>query len=450
MNHESFGAAISALMGEQQERKGGASMTRPARLLCFAGRSVAAGRSFALWVVGVSALVLAISCADSRGVTGPPAKSMETSLVGAHQAPVNGDVVFMHRSTQVAAHDDVAKVSRTFTEKLGSQLRSVGKEDSPITALTQPDFATGVLPRPVVSLPARAETGMCAVLPSWSRAEHAPDGRKVTVSGRGDAPASVVKVATDDGTVLTIERTWVRTARTWQLARQITTTSDKRYRDEVVYEHQTASGERIDQALPTLACAGNRGPVLASAAASRGFYVPHTSSVASRLFPLSGGRADYSCGDAGGDCFTQQNAVYTADVALVATATVAAYACTAVAVIVPAACVAAGVAWAAAVANLALAQRALNYCLYMLALPKAVALPAPGWLPTANPLALGGMTSSASQLPGPQPELSADCSSGGGSSGGTIQCHSQSWEISYDGGATWSYLTTITVCENIM
>lgn len=398
--------------------------------------------------IGIGALAFAVSCADSRNITGPPALSQDASLVSAHQVPLAGDVVIMHRSTLVAAHDGVGKVNRNFTEKISGQIRVRGKDDSPLPGTARADFTAGVLPRPVVSLPARTETGMCTALPSWSRVEKIGASGNATISGVGDAPASHLTIVAADGTVLTVERTWVRTSRTWQLAKQTTTTSGNRFRDEVVYEHQSVSGERVDRALPLVACGDARGPGLLSDKAYRGFYSPHVSSLASRLFPLSEGATAYSCGDSGDDCWTQQNAVYTADVALVATATVAAYACSAVAVIVPAACLAAGVAWAAAVANLALAQRALNHCLYVLSLPKAVALRAPEWVPMANSLALGDMTSRASRLPDLQPELFADCS--GGDAGGTIQCHSEEWEISYDGGATWSYLTTLQVCENVL
>ena len=398
--------------------------------------------------IGIGALTFAVSCADSRTITGPPALSHEASLVSAHQAPVAGDVVIMHRSTLVAAHDGVGKVNRNFTDKISGQIRVRGKDDSTVPGTARADFTAGVLPRPVVSLPARMETGMCAALPSWSRVEKIGTGGNATISGVGDAPASHLKIVAEDGTVLTVERTWVRTSRTWQLAKQTTTTPDKRFRDEVVYEHQSLSGQPIDRALPMVACGDARGPGVLSDKAYRGFYSPHVSSVASRLFPLSDGATAYSCGDSGGDCFTQENAVYTADAALVATATVAAYACVGAALILPPACLAAGVAYGLAVANLALAVRALNHCLYVLSLPKTPALRAPEWVPTANPLALGDVTSNASRLPGLQPELFADCS-GGDSGGGTIQCHSEEWEISYDGGATWNYLTTIQVCENV-
>lgn len=424
-------------------------MTSPMHRLRVAGSLVAAGRIPAIRALGMGALAFAVSCADSRDITGPPALSRDASLVSAHQAPIAGDVVIMHRSTLVAEHDGVEKVNRNFTEKISGQIRVRGKDDSTVPGTTGAEFTAGTLPRPVMSLPARMETGMCSALPSWSRVEKLRTGGTATISGVGDAPAARLKIVAEDGTVLTVERTWVRTSRAWQLAKQTTTTPDRRFRDEVVYEHQSVSGEPVNGALPRVACADARGPGLASGRVSRAFYSPHVSSVASRLFPLSDGATAYSCGDAE-DCFTQENAVYTADVALVATATIAAYACTAVAVIVPAACLAAGVAWAAAVANLALAQRALNRCLYALSLPKPVTLRNPGWASMISSLALGDVTSSASRLPGLQPELAADCGTGGGAGGGTIQCHSEEWEISYDGGATWNYLTTIQVCENVM
>ena len=101
------------------------------------------------------------------------------------------------------------------------------------------------------------------------------------------------------------------------------------------------------------------------------------------------------------------------------------------------------------VANLALAQRALNHCLYMLAHPNGEELRSPGWNPIANPLALSRSTISASLVPNSPPGVYADCG-GGTAGGGYIDCHSEDWEISYDGGDTWNYLTTITVCENVL
>jgi hypothetical protein len=389
-------------------------------------------------------LALAVSCSDGPTVTGVSAKSPGASLASAHQGPVVSDVVVMHRSTQVAAHDGVPRKNKSFTEKIGGQVRAVRKEDGELPGTPGPDFGAGELPRPVVSLPARSETGICSALPTWSRAERSAAGGTVMLSGTGDGPASVVKVNTEDGTALTVERTWVRTSRTWQLARQVTTTADNRYRDEVVYEHQSGSGERIDRALPIVECAGARGPGISPAVASHSFYAPHATSLASRLFPLNDGvLADYSCDD----CFTQENAVYVADAALVAAATVAAFACTYVVVVLPAGCLAAGVAWALAVTNLAFAQRALNHCLYVLNHLAVVPFLSPGAIAGAGSLAFGDAAGRASRVFDTPPIISADCSSSGGSSGGgSISCHYEEWEISYDGGATWSWLASLVVC----
>ena len=419
-------------------------MTRSTRLVRFAGSSVAACRIPAVRAVGASVLALAVSCSDGPTVTGVPAKSPGASLVSAHQGPVVSDVVVMHRSTQIAAHDGVPRKNKSFTEKIGGRVRAVRKEDSELPGTTGPDFGAGELPRPVVSLPARWETGICSALPIWSRAERSAAGGTVLLSGTGDGPASVVKIKAEDGTLLTVERTWVRTSRTWQLARQVTTTADKRYRDEVVYEHQSGSGERIDRALPVVACAGARGPGISPAVASHSFYAPHATSLASRLFPLNEGvSAVYSCG---GDCFAEQNSVYVADAALVGAATVAAYACTYVAVVLPAACLAAGVAWAIAVTNLAFAQRALNHCLYMLNQLAVVPFRSPGAIAVAGSLAFGDAAGRASRVFDTPPIISADCSGGGSSDGGSTSCHYEEWEISYDGGSTWSWLASLLVC----
>ena len=334
-------------------------------------------------------------------------------------------------------------MNKSFTEKIGGQVRAVRKDDGELPVTAGPDFSAGELARPVVSLPARSETGICSALPTWSRAERTAAGGTAMLSGTGDGPASVVKIKAEDGTLLTVERTWVRTSRTWQLARQVTTTADKRYRDDVVYEHQSESGERIDGALPVVGCAGARGPGISPAMASHSFYAPHTTALTSRLFPLNEGvTADYSCGP---DCFAEQNSVYAADAALVATATVAAYACTYAVVILPAACLAAGVAWSLAVANLAFAQRALNHCLYQLNHLAVVPFQSPGAIAVAGSLAFGDAAGRASRIFDTPPTIFADCS-GGGSSGSGVTCHYENWEISYDGGSTWNWLASLLVC----
>lgn len=419
-------------------------MTHSTRLLRFAGSSVAACRIPAERAVAASVLALAVSCSDGTSVTGVPAKSSSASLVSAHQGPVVSDVVVMHRSTQVAAHDGVPRMHKSFTEKIGGRVRAVRKDDGELPGTPGPDFRAGELARPVVSLPARYELGICSALPTWSRAEKTAAGGTAMLSGTGDGPASVVKIKAEDGTLLTVERTWVRTSRTWQLDRQVTTTADKRYRDEVVYEHQSESGERIDRALPVVACAGARGPGISPAVASHSFYVPHTTSLTARLFPLNEGvTADYSCGSS--DCFAEQNSVYSADAALVGAAAIAAYTCAYVAVIIPAACLAAGVAWSIAVANLAFAQRALNHCLYLLNHLVVQPFQSPGTIAIAGSPAFGDVAGRASRFRDTPPAITADCT-GGGSSGAGVTCHYENWEISYDGGLTWSWLASLLVC----
>ncbi len=398
----------------------------------------------AVAVVGASVLMLAVSCSDAPTITGVPAKVPGASLVSAHQGPVVSDVIVMHRSTQVAAHHGVPAVHKSFTEKIGGSVRAVRKDEGELPSTAGPDFSAGELARPVMSLPARLEIGICSALPTWSKAERTAAGGTALSSGTGDGPASVVKIKAEDGTLLTVERTWVRTSRTWQLDRQVTTTADKRYRDEVVYEHQSESGEHIDRALPVVACAGARGPGISPAVASHSFYAPHTTSLTARLFPLTEGvAADYACGTS--DCFAEQNAVYSADVALAGAATIAAYACTFVAVVVPAACLAAGVAWTIAVGNLAFAQRTLNHCLYLLNHLVVQPLSPFKAFAVTGSLAVSDAAGRASRILDTPPTISADCSGGGSSGAGTL-CHYENFEISYDGGLTWSWLASVLVC----
>jgi hypothetical protein len=226
------------------------------------------------------------------------------------------------------------------------------------------------------------------------------------------------------------------------LSKQVTTSADNRFRDEVTYEHQSPEGKHIDRAIPFVACANNFSFALSPQSASHTFYAPHTSSLASRLFPLSEGTVNYSCGSAD-DCFYYQNAVYAADAALVSTAGAAAIACIWMAIVVPPACAAALLAYGASVTALYLAQRALNHCLGQaeeLRMPEGIAV-----------AGIAGSSSSAagsSRMLGTSPKLVADCSGGGGSGGvSQTRCHNEIWEISYDGGVTWSHFVTTVVCE---
>ena len=395
-------------------------------------------------------LALVVSCGESPSVTGPSASSPETSLVAAHQtaaAPaLTADVVIMHRTTVVAGRGNTARVNRNVTERIAGVARRARKEDGPVPEPAQADFSNGVPPRPIVALPARTETAMCSALPTWSRLEKTGAGRNMTVSGTGDAPASRIAITTDDGTVMTVERTWVRTARTWELARQVTTTPDKRFRDDVVYEHESASGGKIDRALPIVACPGARGPGYSPDNGPRGFYAPHTNTLAARLFPLSDAAVSYSCAGGGGggvgDCFAEQTAVYLADLAVVNTAAAVAFACIYTLVVVPPACAVATVAYLTAVGALVLTQRALTHCLAQranpgpqtLLLPRAVGLA--GTLAFAEP---GGGVGRSTDMRPRQPVLADVCGDG---------CNWVDTEISYDGGETWTFFDTEWVCDN--
>ncbi len=398
--------------------------------------------------VGMGLLALVVSCGESPNVTGPSASSPETSLVAAHQAaaavPVlPADVVIMHRTTVVSGHGNTARINRNVTERITAVVRRATKKDGPIPEPARADFSNGVPPRPSVALPARTETAMCSALPAWSRVEKTGAGRTMTVSGTGDAPASRIAMTTDDGTVMTVERTWVRTARTWELARQVTTTPDKRFRDEVVYEHQLASGGRIDRALPIVACPGAQGPGLSPESGSHGFYAPHASALTARLFPLSDAAASYDCGGGGGvgDCFAEQTAVYIADLAVVNAATAVAFACIYTLVVSPAICATATIAYLTAVGALALTQRVLSHCLAQrtssgpqtLLLPRDAGLA--GTLAFAEPGGGGGRSMDMRPRP---PVLAEACGDG---------CSWVDTEISYDGGETWTFFDTEWVCD---
>ncbi|MEO8619586.1 MAG: hypothetical protein ABI625_00895 [bacterium] len=445
MTHEAIGADCGALRDEDQE----AQTTRGLDLVTMSPSTLAlrqtrwTRRLSTKGTVSLSALALLISCTDNQDMTAPPTRSSAVLPTAIHKAAVSSDVVIMHRSTYIAAHDGIPKVNKNVTERITGAVRLAGSDSAPVAKTpARAEFTGGALPRPVIALPARAEAAMCSSLPAWSHGEQATAGGRMKSSGVGDGPASILNIVTADGTVLTVERTWVRTANTWELSRQVTTTADNRFRDEVTYEHQSAEGTRLNRAIPLVACANTFSFALSPQTASHSFYAAHTSTLASRLFPLSGETVSSSCG--ADDCFYYQNAVYAADAALVATAGAAAIACMWTAIVVPPVCAAALVTYGASVAALYLAQRALKHCLGQseeLRMPEGIAL--------AGSATSAGSDTGASRLVGTVPKLVADCAGAGGAGGGDPlkRCHDERWEISYDGGWTWSYFDTVQVCD---
>lgn len=371
--------------------------------------------------------------------------------------PVEPGFVVVSRTMDIAARDGLAAVRRTSRDTLMGQVRAAPKGRLVLSSADAPPagFDPANLPLPPLSLPARYETAICRSLPAYSRSMPAPGDRgAVEMSGTGDAPPSTLKVVRDGRHVGTIERTWVRTADSWQLERQVTTAADGGYRDVVTYEHRTARGQIAANAIAVSTCVA---PLLTqdapSARASRGYYAPRLK------LPGAGskfiGSTCTSDDDYGIDpCFEQRMNLYRADAALVVASGGAAFACIFPQPLHPPACVVAAATYFAAVANLKLAKMSLDNCRAEAAAKKCSCQNATVQTPSAT----GGLSAS----------LSADCSgdwyddgyqptpvigpgSESGSSGaGGGDCAWEVWEISYDGGWTWGYYGTFRVCYNVI
>ena len=373
---------------------------------------------------------------------------------------LNPDIVVMERTTDILAHDGVAAVHLSSTETLTGQVRAAPQRQLP-RAVAHPAVSTGVAYelRPPISLPARYETAMCSALPEWRQTLRADvsNGGSADLVGVGDAPASIAYIMQDGRAVATVEWTWVRTSISWQLVRQTTTTVDGRYRDVVKYEHRTASGQTVHNALPMASCVTPRSAtVTSSAMASRNYYprpdLGFLAVIPAAQRPL--GLGD-SCYEGGYDpCFGKQMDVYRAYVAIAIAATAVTIACLPPAVVLAAPCGIAVTAYLATVAYAAIAQAELNNCRQEQADRRngiwlsSVTTGAIGTLGVSVPRGTAGVT-------GVPRTFAIDACNDDGSAGtywngGTAQpsCGYEAWEVSYDGGMTWQYLGTFWVCNS--
>ncbi len=409
----------------------------------------------------VTLAAVLVACAD--GITGPP-----ESPGPAVQATVNldvvepsksqkpkvpkaaiPDIVIMERTTDIGASNGRAATRSKLTRKLVGQTR-LGNGDSFEGKGKVHTFDAEDLPRPPISLPARYQKSLCAATPGWKGQLRGATttSADVEMSGFGDAPPSTLQFALD-GNSFTIERTWVRTPHTWQLERQVTTSSDGKYRDVVTYHHVTASGHSVNNAIPVTNCASSSvGPVLSDYSN----FPDGTSNLQSD---------DCSSFDYGSDaCFDKQSEVYKADGALVVAGTALTIACRLASPIVVTTCLAASTVYGAAVLNLFLAQRALNECIREQR-AKACGCGTGVVMGTSSgaSVSLPGANSQGNFITateGPSGSSFDDCGydalppySGGGGEGSGGNCSWQVWEISYDDGVTWEYLGTFWTCYSV-
>jgi hypothetical protein len=400
---------------------------------------------------------LVVSCGEN--VTAP---SPARAPVASAPAP---DIVLMERTTDIAAHDGIPAVHRMFKETLMGQVRrSPLDQSASAVAAPAPRFDAANLPVPTISLPARYETAMCAALPSWSRRSvSALPSSDVETAGVGDAPASTLNIVRDGKTVATVERTWVRTSRSWQLERQVTSTPDGRFRDVVTYQHRAAPGQLAASVLPVRSCLGQSGAALStSARASKSFYAPRDKAP-------SGFSAYFNDGDCSDDpvsstdpCFDKRNEVYDREVDMAAAGAAVLLVCAVPEPMEPALCAGAVTVYLAAAAKVKLAKNALANCLLehakkpcsCVAVQSAPIEVIDGMIATVqydpacddvyDPAPYDPWANPAAASPGITEPGSGDAA-GSGSSG----CRFEDWDISYDGGETWEYFGTFYMCYNM-
>jgi hypothetical protein len=355
------------------------------------------------------------------------------------------DIVVMERTTTDAADVGKTAVVRTSREVLTPQVRIAGRS-SLVRASTSSGTTTppGGLPRPPLSLPARREVGICNALPAWTERTKGANGRDLLLAGVGDAPASSIKITQDDGSVWNVQRSWTRTATSWQLDRQVTSGS-RGYHDIVAYRHENSAGQPVNNALPVSTCTGQQ-PLVgqASLSASHSFYPAYSGALYSKLVPGSGVSADDGCWDNFGDpCYDKRISVYKSDLALIGYATAMTLACVSPATVLVIPCVAATSLYFIGIANLALDQAALQNCIAEAAQPKGNELSV--GIDAASTLA-ASPTHAALSVAGIGATTLNDCGSSSASSG--THCQWATFEISYDGGETWNYFASFLLCDN--
>lgn len=353
------------------------------------------------------------------------------------------DIVIMERTTTAAARNGETPVAQSRRQVLNPLLRiRGGMLDTRIPSKPQP-VALEELPLPPIALPARPEAAICADLPMWTESIKAAGGRDVESTGYGDAPASSVTLPQADGSTWHVQRTWTRTANTWQLDRQVTTGANG-YKDVVTYRHQTAAGKIANNAIATTTCSAHvRLTGLPSSDVSKSLYAPHAGALNAILFPNSGVLGEF-CG-VSDDCYYKQMSVYKDDIAIVVAATAVAIACSPPAIILAGPCIAATTAYLAAVAALYVDQRAVQHCIEEAAkTPVALVSPGAPFSKTAD--GPGGYARASVTVAGAGHAL-GDCGGGSGAGQG-LTCRWDVWQISYDGGETWEYFGTFMVCDN--
>lgn len=412
--------------------------------------------STARQAVYLALAAIVVACGDN--VTAPSVTRTPTIS----EAPP--DVIVMQRTIDIAAHDGIAAVHRTSTQTLTAQVRIRQDQLSPTAANKNQGFDAAHPPLPTMSLPARYESAICGNQPRWTQnMAIAKAGSNVELIGVGDAPASTLRVMQDGKVVSTIERTWVRTSTTWQLERQVTASADGRFRDVVTYQHLTAArGQPVSNALPVAACLTpfSSATITSPVAASRSYYAP--SGISKVVTPKVGVGCDDGFSSSSGDpCFDKRNAVYKAEAVLVILSGAMTYACTVPEPVIVPACVAAGAAYLGAVVNLQFAHRELDNCIATQAEKQGCKCPGGAGLLIPPGTIVGALLSGSPSTTGTihaptSPSMIIDCSTDGfgggggtapgGTGGGSLHCSYKVWEITRDGGKTWTIWGTFWTC----
>lgn len=377
----------------------------------------------------------AVACSEN-----PNAPDSKSAVAQQGSRTPTPDIIVMERTTTDATEDGALPRVHSSREVLRAQTRLVGEGMDARTLAAAKPVALQRLPLPPVSLPARREQAICNQLPTWTERSTGANGHDVLLTGVGDAPASSIKVGQDDGSTWSIERSWTRTATSWQLDRQLTTGAHG-YRDVVTYRHETPSGKLANNAIATTSCSAHLHLAgVPSSGLSQSFYAPHAGALNAILFPMSGVyKEEIGCGGGTTDCYDKQLQVYRDDIALIIAATAVVTACSPPAVLTALPCIGATTAYLAAVGYLRIDQLALEHCLRTAAQPR---LPVQSLTPGAGSLGTNISARANMSITGASTTTLSDCSMT------SDHCHYETWEITYDGGESWHYFGTFLFCDN--
>lgn len=307
-----------------------------------------------------------------------------------------------------------------------------------------------------ISQPARSATVLCVDNRAWRRSAETHARSVVVTEGTGDSPALRTSIIRDGRVVMIQERKWTRLTSAWVLTELTTRRPDDSYVQRTTVRvgaaaDSTASFPEASAEVVRVKCKPEQ---LSARSEMSVRSAPSVPTAPSSFGTDTAAPVAYDCGDSPG-CVVEQQTWSDAVADVVDAHITSTAVCFAVMFTPPpftpaviAACVAALYHESLMVYRAERARNAYWGCMARQNLqPQRVLAPQ-----VSKTSAVGNGSLFAVALSAVQESVAADCGdpgSGGGSGGGggpVFSCRTEMWEISYDGGDTWSPIQ-VTVCE---